>query len=194
MENRPWWTIPLQATLWVVAMLIIMGWLNRSRFRARPASQANRLVHPPTTLIVGLICFALFAGLAVLSNVIPNETTTWWTTALFVGFALLSAPLISGFFLEEHEVSDEGTACRTFIGVRKYLRWSDLRAVRYASVMKWFRLETQSGTVARVSVALIGLPEFARLLLQNAPHGVIDAETLGVLRATAAGNPPSLWT
>jgi hypothetical protein len=31
-------------------------------------------------------------------------------------------------------------------------------------------------------------------LLQNAPQGAIDAGTLDVLRATAAGNPPSIWT
>jgi len=194
LENRAWWITPLQWTLWLIVMSIVMGWLNRSRFRARPASQANRLAHPPSTLIIGLPCFALFAGLAVVSNVIPNKTTTWWTTSVFVGFALLSAPMVSGFFLEEYEVSEEGIAGRSFTGVRKYLRWSDLRAVRYAPLMKWFRLETQSGTAARISVMLIGLPEFARSLLQGAPHGVIDARTLVVLRATAAGNPPSLWT
>jgi len=40
---------------------------------------------------------------------------------------------------------------------------------------------------------LMGLPEFARLLLQGAPAGAIDAGTLDVLRATAAGDPPSIW-
>jgi len=131
-------------------MFIVMGWLGRSRFRARPVSEARRLVHPPSTLVIGLICFALFAGLAVVSNVIPNKTTTWWTTSVFVGFALLSVPMVSGFFLQEHGISQEGLAYRSLTGVRKYLRWSDLRAVRYASLMKWFRLETQSGSVARI--------------------------------------------
>ena len=194
MGDRPWWITALQWTLWVVAMSIVMGWLARSRFRARPASQANRLVHPPGTLIIGLLCFAVFAGLAIVSNVIPNKTTTWWTTSVFVGFALLSAPMVTAFFLEEYEVSEEGIAGRSFTGVRKYLRWSDLRAARYVAPMKWFRLETQSGTVARISVMLIGLPEFARWLLQRAPHGAIDAGTLAVLQDTAVGNPPSVWT
>jgi len=67
-----------------------------------------------------------------------------------------------------------------------------LRTVRYTPLMKWFRLETQSGKAARVSVMLMGLPEFAGLLLQNAPQGAIAAGTLDVLRATAAGNPPSI--
>jgi hypothetical protein len=91
-------------------------------------------------------------------------------------------------------VSEDALSGRNFAGVRKYIRWSELRAVRYAPLMKWFRLETQSGNVARVSVMLMGLPEFAGLLLQNAPQGAIDAGTLDVLRATASGNPPSIWT
>jgi hypothetical protein len=65
-------------------MAIVMGWLARSRLRARPASDTRRLVHPASTLIVGLVAFAFFAGLAVVSNVVPNKTTTWWTTAVFV--------------------------------------------------------------------------------------------------------------
>ena len=193
-ENRAWWITLLQWTLWGVLMLIIAGWLGKSRFRARPASEARRLVHPPSTLIIGLICFAFFAGLAIVSNVFRNQTTTWWTTAVFTGFALMSLPMVSGFFLEEYEVSEDALSGRNFAGVRKHLRWSDLRAVRYAPLMKWFRLETQSGNVARVSVMLMGLPEFAGLLLENAPQTAIDAGSLDVLRATAAGNPPSIWT
>ena len=175
-------------------MLIIAGWLGKSRFRARPASEAARLVYPSSTLIIGLICFAFFAGLAIVSNVFRNPTTTWWTTAVFIGFALMSLPMVSGFFLEEYEVSEDALSGRNFAGARKHLRWSDLRAGRYIPLMKWFRLETQSGNVARVPVMLMGLPEFARLLLQNAPQAAIDAGSLDVLRATAAGNPPSIWT
>jgi hypothetical protein len=188
------WMTALQWTLWLAVMAMVMGWLARNRLRARPAADARRLVHPLSTLIVGLVAFAFFAGLAVVSNVVPNKTTTWWTTAVFVGFALLALPLVSGFFLEQHDVSDQGLAGRTFAGVRKHVRWSDLSTVRYAASMKWFRLETRSGRVARISVMLMGLPEFARLLLQHAPKDAIDAETLNVLQETAAGNPPSVWT
>jgi hypothetical protein len=31
------------------------------------------------------------------------------------------------------------------------------------------------------------------LLPQNAPQAAVDAGTLDVLQATAAGNPPSVW-
>jgi Bacterial PH domain len=170
----------------------VMGWAGRSRFH-RQSGHARRLLHPISTLIIGLVCLVLFAGAVVASNVFPNPTVTWWTTSIFVGFALLSALVVSAFFLEEHQVSEDGLASRNFVGVRKYLRWSDLRSVRYSPAMKWFRLETHSGTAARVSVMLTGLPEFARLLLINAARGSTDPETFKVLGATAAGNPPSVW-
>lgn len=193
MAEQAWWISSLHWPLWGMAMVLVMGWVGRSRLRARPLSESHRLSHPPSTLIVGLVCFVFFAGLAIVSNVMPNKTTTWWTTSVFVGFAILALPLISGFFLEHHEVSDRGLAGTNFLGVRKQIAWSDLRAVQYAPSMKWFRLETRSGTVARVSVMLMGLPEFARLLLRHAPHDAIDAVTKDVLRETASGNPPSVW-
>jgi len=183
----------LQWTLWLVLMLVVMAWLGRSRLRQRPASEARRLVHPLSTLIVGLVCFILFAGLVVVSNVFPNDTASLWTTLVFAGFALLAMPLILGFFLEEHQASDEGLNSRNFLGIKKHLSWSDLRTVHYSQPMKWFRLETQSGTIVRVSVMLMGLPEFARLLLERTPRTAIDAGTLEVLRATADGKPPSVW-
>jgi hypothetical protein len=61
--------------------------------------------------------------------------------------------------------------------------------VRYTPLMKWFRLETQSGNVARVSVMLMGLPEFAGLLLQNAPQGAIAAGTVIFRRRTGCLRP-----
>jgi hypothetical protein len=64
--------------------------------------------------------------------------------------------------------------------------------VHYAPVLKWFRLETREGKVARISAMLVGLPEFAQVLLRRAPPGAIDDETAQVLRATAAGDLPPL--
>ena len=157
-------------------------------------SDARTLTHPPITLIVGLLCFGFFAGLVIVSNVYRNETTTWWTTAIFAGFALLSIPVVVDYFRVRHRLSDDGLAYRTLLtGTRKYLRWSDVRAVRYAPGMKWFRLETHSGDVARLSVMLMGLPEFARLVLEHAPENAIESRTRPVLQATADGHPPSVW-
>ena len=157
-------------------------------------AQAGSLRHPPSTLIVGVVCFAFFAGIAVVSSVVPNETTTWWTTAIFVGFALLSAPLMVDYVVARHHASDTGLTYRKLLGGPKQVRWAELREVRYAPAMKWFRLETEAGDVVRISAMLTGLPEFARLLLAHTPRTVIAAPTLEILVATADGRPPSLWT
>jgi hypothetical protein len=181
--------------LWGLLMSLVMGWLSKRRFRARPTPDARRLAHPSSTLIMGLMCFVFFGGIAGVSNIVfPNRTTTWWTTSIFVGFALLSALMIIDYFMVKHQAAEDGLAYRKLVGTRKYLRWSDLCDVRYAPVLKWFRLETRSGDVARISVMLMGLPEFARLLLEEAPEDAVDSGTLRILQATAEGKPPSVWT
>jgi len=102
--------------------------------------------------------------------------------------------MVINYFIAKHEVSAEGLFYRKLVaGTTKHLRWSDLRAVRYSPLAKCFHLETHSGGVARISVMLTGLPDFARLLLAHAPGGAVDAETLHVLEATAEGHPPSVW-
>lgn len=201
--NSGFWAEVLHWTLWGAVMALVMGWLARSRLRARPATEARHLVHPPSTLIMGIVGLTLFGGiavlLAVLLIVIPPQAAAsvpwfmWWLVAAFLAFALLFVPSVSGFFLERHEISERGIAFRSWMGVRKYLRWSDLCAVRYGPIMSCFRLRTGTGTAARVSLSLMGLPEFARLLLRNSPEGAIDPGTLKILQATAAGNPPPLW-
>jgi Bacterial PH domain len=175
-------------------MSLVMAWLARSRLRRRPISESRRLAHPPSTLITGLVGFVLFAGLAVASRVLPDKTETWWITSIFVGFALLAGVVLLDYYMANHEVSQDGLAYRKLLGTRKYLRWCDLRDVRYSPAMKWFRLQTRSGDVARITVLLMGLPEFARLLLDGASEGAIESNTLPVLQATAEGNPPSVWT
>jgi hypothetical protein len=64
------------------------------------------LVHPPSTLIIGVVVFLFFAGIATISNVFANKTVTWWTTAVFVGFALLSLAMVADYFLGHHQVSE----------------------------------------------------------------------------------------
>jgi hypothetical protein len=174
-------------------MTLVMGWVARSRLKARPPNQSNRLVHPMSTLIIGIVCFVFFAGIAIISNVFPNETVTWWTTTLFVGFAALAVPMIADYFLSRHEVSERGLSYGRLLGLRGTMTWSELRTVRYAPVMKWFRLEDRSGQVARISAMLLGLPQFARLLLKHSPPDTIDDNTRSILEATANGEPPPVW-
>jgi hypothetical protein len=162
-------------------MSLIMAWVARSRMRPRPAVCDQQLRHPASTLIIGLAGFLLFAAIAVISNVFANKTTSWWTTAIFVGFALLALPVVGDYFAARYEVSREGLRYGRLIGVGGFLRWDELRSARFSSGMKWFRLESQSGTVVRVSVMLMGLPVFAQMLLANARSEAIDPTTRTIL-------------
>ena len=87
----------------------------------------------------------LFLALAIVSTVTVDETGTWWISLAFVGFALLSARMLLDYYIARHEVSDEGLAYRKLSGARKITRLSEVRSVRYATMMKWFRLESRGG-------------------------------------------------
>ena len=188
MADHALWTTLIREAASAVLLSAVLAWLARSRLTASP--QPGAMSPPRSVFIVGIVVFLFFASLAILSNAFANPTTTWWTTACFAGFALAAAPLIAAYFLERHELSREGIAFRNFVGIRKDLRWSALRSVRYSAGMSWFRLETQAGATARVSTLLTGLPEFARLVLSHAHPNAIDDRTRQLLEASAAGNPP----
>jgi hypothetical protein len=184
----------LQWILWALIMSLIMGWVARSRMRPRPAGCDQQLRHPVSTLTIGLAGFLLFAAIAVISNVFANKTTSWWTTAIFVGFALLALPVVGDYFAARHKVSPEGLHYGRLIGAGGFLRWDELKSVRFSWSMKWFRLQSQSGTIVRVSLMLMGLPAFAQLLLAHAPREAIEKDVLPLLQSTAEGNPPSVWS
>jgi hypothetical protein len=179
--------------LWGLLMSVVISWIARSRERPRPAAAGQRLQHPISTLIIGLTGFLFFAAIAVVSNVFANATTSWKTTAVFVGFALLALPILGDYFAARHEVSEEGLRYGQLFGSGGCMRWTDLKSIRFSAAMKWFRLESQSGKVIRLSVMLMGLPTFAKLLLAHAPRQSIESNTLGILQNTADGNPPSAW-
>ena len=189
--NRGWLPTIIQWTIWAVLMSLVVGWLAKSRLKARRNPESRRLTHPPSTLMIGLVGLLFFGGLAAVSH-FTQGAATWIATVVFIGFALLSVPILMDYYRARHEVSEEGLSYGRMFGRRGFLKWSDLRRVKYASSMKWFRLETASGQVARISAMLTGLPQFARLLLEYAPTEAIDVHTIPVLEATATGNPPPL--
>ena len=188
------WLIPLaQWGASVLAMTILMGWVARSRLRDRPEADRHLLRHPASTLILGIVGAVLFFGAAIVSNTVgKNSTSTIWTTLTFVGLGCASSLAIADYFRARHRVSDSGIDFGRMLGERGRLRWADLRRVHHASFMKWFVLEGRSGTKVRVSFMLLGLPEFARLVLQHVPREVIEPDTLDLLQAAEQGQLPDI--
>jgi len=94
--QQNWWVPIVQWTLWGVAMSVVMGWMARNRMKPRPEQLANDLRHPVSTLVLGLVGFVFFAGVAVVSDTVgKNKTTSIWTTLPFLFFALMSLAMIA---------------------------------------------------------------------------------------------------
>ena len=193
MNTRPWWSYALQWGLWAVAMGAVMGWMARSRDAAPSPGSAGRLVHPKSTLIVGMVSTGFFLLLAVLSAVVPGQSGTFAVRAGFLGFTALSALLLLEYRNARHELLPDGMRFGALLHRGGTLRWSELRRVSYSESMKWFVLELGDKRVVRISVMVTGLPGFAKAVLSHVTPAGIDVATRAVLERTAAGDPPSVW-
>jgi Bacterial PH domain len=187
-----WRTSLVQWLVWGLAMSLVMGWVARSRLRRTAGADSLQLAHPPSTLVIGLVGFVFFAGLAVVSNVYANPTTSIWTTLTFVALAMLALPMVADYFFARHVVSAQGMDFGRMSGRRGRFDWSEVRQVTFSPAMKWFRLELADGRIVRVSAMLAGLPPFARLLLDHVVPEAIHEEALPILQATAEGRPPAV--
>ena len=100
-----------------------------------------------------------------------------------------------GYFTDRHYLSGEGIRHSRWMGLRGpgFMRWDEVRRVSYSSTWKWFVLEAGDGRKARVSAVMMGLPEFARHVLQHVPEWAVEPETRGMLRQVAGGNLPPVW-
>lgn len=193
--QKDWWIPILQWTLPGVALTIIMGWLAKSRMSQRPVTEVNTLRHPTGILVIGLIGFAFFAGIAVVSNTIgKNSTTTIWTTLIFLFFAGMSLAMVADYFFARHHLSADGLDYGRWTGQRGYIRWVQVRRVEYAPSMRWFKLHMPSGSPIRISAMLMGLPAFAQHVLAYVPAGRIDNSAKALLIETAEGNLPEVWS
>ncbi|PNB72046.1 hypothetical protein C1X30_34750, partial [Pseudomonas sp. FW305-BF6] len=83
-----------QWTSVTLLILIILRWLMKEQIKERTTEESGLLRLPRGVLIVGLTCLLGFSALAIISNIISNKTTTAWTTAGFLSFALLGLYLV----------------------------------------------------------------------------------------------------
>lgn len=192
--HREWWEPIVQWTLWGLFMALVMGWIAKSRKGKRAGAESSMLCHPASTLVIGVAGFVLFAGMAVAANVLwKGESSSPQVTILFLAFAVASLTLVADYYFARHYVSDMGIEYGRMMGQRRTLLWSDVQRIGFAPAAKWFVLEDRKGNKARVSTMLMGLPEFARLVLLHVPVPAIEARTHAILHETAQGRPPSIW-
>ena len=194
MSHRPFWVSFIQWTLYGLAMWGIASWLGRARKKHVVTGGEVVMTYPPAALIVALICVGLFGAGTVLSLLASAKNAPWWTSAIFGGFLLASLHSLADCWLAKYRLSEEGLEYVSVFSGKRIFRWNELQSLRYAPNMRWFKLENSQGQVARISVMMTGLPEFARLLMERARNVDIDAATIPVLEQTARGEPPSIWT
>jgi hypothetical protein len=174
-------------------MTLVMGWLAHTRTHPRPASEANTLAHPRSTLAVGLVCGGFFLALAILSAMHPGKTGSPLISLFFLAFAALGLPLVLDYRNARHTLTADGLRYGRMLGEGGMLRWTEVRKIRYSEAAKWFRLELVGGRVVRISAMLRGLPEFAAAALAQVPPTTMDQDTRAVLQATAQGELPRIW-
>lgn len=184
--------------LWFPAMAFFVAYLARVRLLRPAGLEPGELRHPWTTLALGIGGVLLFCGFALVIFLVGPEEfggqrQQRGMIAIFLGGSTLGIPLVAEYYRGRHRVTDEGLRFQPLLRRGGFLKWSDVRRVRYSQVNKWFRLDGRSGEVARVSVLLIGLPEFARMLLDRASPEAIDVSAMPFLTATRDGHPPSIW-
>lgn len=153
----------------------------------------GRLQHPVAVLALGAVCSLFFSALAVASIVFDNGTGGWGVASFFIAFALVGSLFILEYVRVRHECTNNGITYAKLFGSGGYLQWKDISSIRYSESMKWFRIESSSGEVIRISAMLKGLPQFADLVLRNVHAPAIDENSRVVLVETADGNPPSFW-
>jgi hypothetical protein len=176
-----------------IATTFAMAWIAKRRMDRRPASDADSVQHPKSTLILGLVTLVFFAEMAALSVTVgKDEDFSIWIPVIFLLFSGMGGAILADYFFARHRLSSTRIEFGKLFGQRGFVRCTDVRSVDYRSIMKWFRLRTKSGTTVRLSVMLMGLPEFAQHVLAHVPGDRIAENTKWLLRDTANGDPPSI--
>lgn len=191
--GHTWWVTGVEWAVLAVTAVLLVRWLARSHARSNPGPGAACLLHPRSTLVVSLVSAGFFFGIALLCYLFSDDITSLRTMMVFVGFGLLSLTMGVDYFVARHHVSVRGIDYGRLTGPRRSMAWQQVRRLRYSPSMKWFKIESHEGEVARVSAMMLGLPEFARLALAHVPADAIDERTLHLLHDTAAGAPLPTW-
>lgn len=174
-------------------MALVMGWLARSRKRGTSGVPSRELRYPRSMVIVGGVTSLMFFAFATLAYFTSKNPVEIWVYAIFIGFGMLGTYILADALRAHYRVDDQGIDYRTLLSGSGRMSWADIRRVSYSPSAKWLRLEKHTGETVRLSVMLIGLPEFARLCLTRTPVGVIEPEADAILKDMSIGQLPSIW-
>jgi hypothetical protein len=184
--NREWWVALLPALGAMFPGLITALATTSRKRKADALLHPGRMQHSPALLAVGMVVLALF--LTLVGSLFYEMGSSDPLLDAATGVCLLLGVLILlEYFRSWHDLTADGLEFGRLLGPRGSLMWRDVTRLSYSRGMRWFRIETAAGQVARVSAMLSGVPGFARTALAQVPSYAIDASTREVLEARAQG-------
>jgi tetratricopeptide (TPR) repeat protein len=189
--ERAWWEalIPAAGVLLTSLVTVLAAALRK---RAQPVAPTARMQYPPSLRAVGPFLLAvlimLAAAFAVTAETGPDARVV---AGAFTTFGALGLLLMVGSVRVWHVLTADGLEFGRLMGRRGSLKWRDVTRLTYSKGMRWFRIETASGEVARISAMLTQLPEFARAVLELVPSYAIDDGAREALQAYIKGGSPA---
>jgi hypothetical protein len=166
---------------WGIIMAIVFSLIAKSRRNDLKINSSNILCLPSYVLIIGLSDFVFFLGIALISNIFPNDTATIGTTITFLGFSLLGLLLIYAFLIEKHSYDDMKIVYTKFNGKKTEIHWSNICNVKYQASMQWFVLESNDGKKSYYVTMLKGIKPFLEMLIKKLDSQKIDSNTFLVI-------------
>jgi tetratricopeptide (TPR) repeat protein len=189
--EREWWAalIPAAGVLLTSLLTALAAALRK---RAQTAAPRARMQYPPSVRAIGAFVLAVLIMLAAAFAVTTESGTGGPVVAgVLVAFGALGLLLIVGSVRVWHVLTADGLEFGRLLGRRGSLKWREVTRLTYSKGMHWFRIETASGEVVRISAILTGLPEFAGAVLEQVPSWAIDDGAREALQAYAVkgGSP-----
>lgn len=175
-------------------MSVGMGWLARTRLQP-PQRTAGGVVlrNPKGVLILGVVGAVPFLALAIASFLSLLRGSGVGVGMGFLAFSSLGGIMILNYYREFSEINANGIRYRRVFGSSGRANWREVSKVHYSERLKWFRLDLKTGGCVRVSALMVGLPEFARLVLEACTDAEIDEKTRSILVSTVSGTLPIVW-
>jgi lipid-A-disaccharide synthase-like uncharacterized protein len=159
---------------------------------ATQLSAQKIVLRPPLgVLLIGAAAIVLFSFFAIVSNLVPNPTTTVGTTVGFISFALLGVLLVVEYLMDRHQLDTRGIRSRGFFGQINSAAWNDISRIGFNQSLQWFHLRTKDGRLWHVTAMLVGLPAFGKLILAHVNPAAIDDDLKTMLRELDNASNPS---
>ncbi len=150
------------------------------------------LHHPKRTLYFGGGAFAFFFLLAVGTIALGSAPERWILVGFWAVFLLIATPMLLAYFRNRHELTDSEMKYGSTFGRGGRFRWSEVRRVDYQALHKRVRIEAENGRVAKVPIMLVGVPQFAQMVLTKVPTESIDPIARKALKWLVLGEVPPM--